>query len=57
MNLRRAIEFCWGTEKFIWGITIYTYQITCGISIRWYYGLALRIHFLCFKIWFTLFPS
>ena len=36
------------------GITFYPYQITFGISLRYWpclYAPAFRIHFLCFKIW------
>ncbi len=36
------------------GITYYPYQITFGISLRYFpsiFSPTIRIHFLCFKVW------
>lgn len=50
----KVIEKDFGKGRFIGGATIYPYQITFGISLRYWpdlYMPNIRIHFLCFKVW------
>lgn len=45
-------DFAWW--RFTGGVAIYPYQLTFGVSFRYWpcIGLpSIRVHFLCFKFW------
>ena len=50
-----AREFQFHNKYCGGGLTFYPYQIACGISLRYWkciFAPSVRIHFLCWKIWF-----
>ena len=54
MSKAKTIDFKKG--RFIGGITYYPYQITFGVSLRYWpsiFAPSLRIHFICFKVWIS----
>jgi len=53
----KAMDLDFRIFKLIGGITFYPYQISLGITLRYWPRLfkpSIRIHFLCFKFWAML---
>lgn len=54
MSWARCKEWDISFGRILGGFAIYTYQITFGVSLRYWpcsHMPSIRIHFLCFKIW------
>ena len=52
MKAKEILEF--DIKRFGGGLTFYPYQITFGISLRYWpciFAPSIRIHFLCWKLW------
>lgn len=51
MNWQKTYEKVWSSKLFILGITFFPYQLSLGVSLRYFEGFGFRFYIGPIKIW------